>query len=62
MKAKDILPDMRTNGPYNRMGAQTLDEFLKHPPGPVTQPGFDAAVADACHPDEWLLIEAWDGG
>src|ERR1039458_6289126 len=58
-RAADILPIVRSDPPFRKV-YRPLEEFLATPPNTDWRGGFDAAAADACHPDEWLVIEGWD--
>jgi len=59
-RAIDILPVLRS-GPPEWRSYTSLQEFLATPPEyHYWKGGFAAAAADACRPDEWLLIEVWD--
>lgn len=62
MQAKDILPVLRTHGPYKNMDSNEIEKFLSKPSTINSQYGFNDSVAGDCHPDEWLVLELWDGG
>ena len=58
-RATDILPILRSGPPFEQL-KRPLEEFLTTPPTSDWRGGFDAAAADACQPNEWLVIEVWD--
>lgn len=59
-RASAVLPVVRDGPPHARgtsvMGGQDVVD-LRQGPGKTV---YDHEVAEACHDDEWLLIEIWD--
>lgn len=58
-RALDILPIVRSDPPFRKV-YRPLEEFLATLPNSDWKGGFDAAEADACRPDELLVIVVWD--